>query len=59
MNSTTFIANRRAALAALAALAASPAAFAQPWPAKPVKITVAYPPGGVADTVARLLAALN
>ena len=56
MNSTTFIANRRAALATLAALAASPAAFAQPWPAKPVKITVAYPPGGVADSVARLLA---
>ncbi len=47
---------RRAALAAIAALAASPAARAQSWPAKPVRITVAYPPGGVADSLARLLA---
>ena len=31
-------------------------ARAQAWPAKPIKITVAYPPGGVADSVARLLA---
>ena len=31
-------------------------ARAQAWPAKPIKITVAYPPGGVADAMARLLA---
>ena len=48
--------SRRAALAAIAALAATPAAQAQSWPAKPIRITVAYPPGGVADAMARLLA---
>ena len=47
---------RRATLAAVAVLAAAPTAFAQAWPTKPVKITVAYPPGGVADSVARLFA---
>lgn len=52
----TRLTTRRAALAAIAALAASPAARAQSWPAKPVRITVAYPPGGVADSLARLLA---
>ena len=31
-------------------------ARAQAWPVKPIKITVAYPPGGVADAMARLLA---
>ena len=49
--------SRRAAVLSLAALAAGPrAAFAQSWPTKPIKITVAYPPGGVADAMARLLA---
>lgn len=48
---------RRAGLVAAAALALTPALTqAQAWPAKPIKITVAYPPGGVADSVARLLA---
>ena len=48
---------RRALLTSAAALAAAPAwTYAQAWPAKPIKITVAYPPGGVADNVARLLA---
>ncbi len=48
---------RRRHLLALAATAALPlGARAQAWPAKPVKITVAYPPGGVADTLARVLA---
>ena len=32
------------------------AAVAQPWPAKPVRIVVAYPPGGGIDVMARQIA---
>ena len=39
---------------ALAPLAAQPAV---PWPQRPLRLTVAYPPGGVSDDTARLLAA--
>ncbi|MES2940443.1 MAG: tripartite tricarboxylate transporter substrate binding protein [Pseudomonadota bacterium] len=35
----------------------APAAFAQStWPARPLRIVVAYPPGGVSDAVARAIA---
>lgn len=48
--------SRRHVLGA-AALALLPAlATAQAWPAKPIRLVVAYPPGGVSDVVARALA---
>ncbi len=42
----------------LALLALAGAAFAQSgtWPARPVRIVVPYPPGGITDTVTRLAA---
>jgi len=49
---------RIAALVALALCAAGPqAAFAQSWPAKPVKFVVPYPPGGSTDPMARMIGA--
>ena len=46
---------RRYLLGALAALAVL-AAHAQEWPARPVKIVAPFPPGGSADTLARIVA---
>jgi len=42
-------------LAALAFAAVSCSALAQPFPAKPVRIIVAFPPGGGVDIVARVM----
>ncbi|MDP3084322.1 MAG: tripartite tricarboxylate transporter substrate binding protein [Rubrivivax sp.] len=47
---------RRAALALAAALSlAAPAAFAQAFPNKPIKLVVNFPPGGAADVIGRTL----
>ena len=47
--------NRRHALALAAGLAA-PAAWAQAFPSKPVKLIVNFPAGGAADVLGRALA---
>ncbi|WP_077002345.1 tripartite tricarboxylate transporter substrate binding protein [Variovorax sp. KK3] len=48
---------RHAVLLALGAALCLPAVVsAQAWPSKPINIVTAYPPGGVADQMARVLA---
>ena len=42
-------------LAALAAALIAPSAFAQPYPNKPVRMIVGFPPGGGTDVVARVI----
>jgi len=46
---------RRILFALIAASAFATTAFAQPYPAKPIRIIVAYPPGGGTDVLARLV----
>ena len=52
------ISRRHALLGALALSVSALAAAQVPagWPAKPIRILVAYPPGGVSDNIARALA---
>ncbi len=40
----------------LVAMACAGAALAQPWPSRPVKLVVSFPPGTTPDTVARVVA---
>jgi tripartite-type tricarboxylate transporter receptor subunit TctC len=47
--------NRRRFNLTLAATLAAPMAWAQEWPAKPIRIIVPYPPGGFTDVTARLI----
>lgn len=48
---------RRRALLATPAIALPAVARAQGWPARPVRIVLAYPPGGSTDVLARTLSA--
>ena len=44
------------ALAAMVALTGASLAMAQAWPAKPIRMILAFPPGGPTDIVSRVLA---
>jgi tripartite-type tricarboxylate transporter receptor subunit TctC len=47
---------RRPFLAALGAIAIAPAAHAEAWPARPIRLVVPYPAGGPTDLLARVIA---
>ena len=49
--------NRRTLLGALS-LAALPAARAQEWPSRPIRLVIPYPPGGSSDIIARSISNL-
>ena len=56
-NATLRLLRRAMVAATVAAAGVLPVAHAQNWPAKPVRVIVNFPPGGVADVLARLMAA--
>lgn len=47
---------RRTLLAATPALLAAPALAQEPWPSRPIRFIVPYPPGGASDFIARVAA---
>jgi tripartite-type tricarboxylate transporter receptor subunit TctC len=47
---------RQALLTCMAALAASSGALAQAFPSRPIRLVVPFPPGGLIDVMARLIA---
>ena len=48
--------DRRTLVLSLAATAGSSRAFAQTWPAKPIRIIVPFPAGQATDILARMMA---
>ncbi|WP_422649926.1 Extra-cytoplasmic solute receptor [Cupriavidus sp. H18C1] len=56
MDRRQFLGAAACATATLAATGLAPSAWAADWPSRPIRLVVAYPPGGGTDVVARLFA---